>query len=378
MKPQKRTALSLVALLMLIGLFAAACGDSTTASSSSTTAGASSGTTTTAAGGTIPKDLSASLSGSGSTFQKAFDDEAITNFAKVYKNISITYGGGGSGKGKTDLQNQLVDFAGTDSLVKDADKPSYKGGDILYVPTVVAPITIAYNLSGVDNLKLSPDTIAKIFQRQIKTWDDPAILADNPDAKSLKGNIVVAHRSDSSGTTENFTKFLDKAAGASGSGVWTLKSGSTIEWPADTQGASGNAGVAQVIKDNAGAIGYVDYSDAKASSLKLATVKNKAGKFVAPTLDGASAAAEGATVNADLTYDPTWASGDAAYPITSPTWILVYAKQTDKAKGQALTAFLTYLLNEGQTLAKTVDYAPLPKNVADQAKAQVAKIQLPA
>ena len=205
------------------------------------------------------------------------------------------------------------------------------------------------------------------------------IVAENAAVKAnLKGNIVVVHRSDSSGTTQNFTLFLDHSAGAGGSGVWKLKSGSTVEWPADTQAGNGNAGVAQIVKATNGAIGYIDYSDAKASTLKFASIKNKAGKYVAPTLDAASAAVAGATINPDLTYDPTWAAGDTSYPIAAPTWILVYVNQTDKVKGETLKAFLRYILTDGQKAASTIDYSPLPQAFVDKALAQIDSIKLPA
>jgi phosphate transport system substrate-binding protein len=288
----------------------------------------------------------------------------------------VTYAGGGSGKGRTDLQEQLVDFAGSDGLVKTEDVAKYKGGAFLYFPTVTAPITVSYNLSGVDTLKLSPEVIAKIFQRQIKTWDDPAIKADNPDAK-LSGNIVVAHRSDGSGTTENFTKFLNKSVGKDAGNIWTLGSGSTVEWPADTQAGEGNGGVAKIIKDTAGAIGYVDLSDAKATGLKFAQVKNKAGKFLEPTLEGASAAAQGATVNADLSYDPLWADGQDAYPIAAPTWILVYKSQTDKTKAETTKAFVRFMLTDGQDMANELDYAKLPDALRQKALDQLNQIVIP-
>src|SRR5262249_11901696 len=153
-------------------------------------------------------------------------------------------------------------------------------GSYLYVPTVAAPITVSYNLSGVSNLQLSGDTLAKIFSRQIKKWNDPAIAADNTGATLPDKNIVVAHRSDGSGTTNNFTKYLAKAAPNS----WKLGSGDTVAWPADTQGGDKNTGVAQIIKQADGAIGYVDMSDAVASNLVFASVKNKAGKYVKATL----------------------------------------------------------------------------------------------
>ena len=383
----KRRSAGLLAATLGLALFAGACGDdggttATTPTSSGSTASSSSGPAVTSAPTTTAAkvEVTGTLAASGATFPKPFYEAAIAEFKKAQPKATITYAGGGSGTGRTNLQNQVVDFAGSDGLVKEADKAAYKGGAFLYFPTVVAPITVSYNLDGVDKLNLSADTIAKIFQRQIKTWDDAAIVAENPDAKAkLTGPITVAHRSDGSGTTENFTIFLNKAAGpAPGTGVWTLKSGSTVEWPSDTQAGNGNAGVAQIIKDTKGAIGYVDYSDAKAVGLKFANVKNKAGKYLAPTLDGASAAAAGATINADLSYDPLWADGDTAYPIAAPTWILVYVNQTDKVKGQTTKEFLRYILTDGQKLTTAIDYAPLPKALADKAIAQLDQIKLPA
>jgi phosphate transport system substrate-binding protein len=371
--------LGLIALLVGLAMFAAACGDDS-GDTNTATSPAATGTNGGAGATTTAAEVTGTINGSGATFPKAFYDETIVAFQKAQSKATVTYSGGGSGKGRTDLQNQLVDWAGTDGLVKDADKAAYKGGAFLYFPTVVAPITVSYNLDGVDKLNLTPEVIAKIFQREIKTWDDPAIAADNPTIKDkLKGNIIVAHRSDGSGTTENFTIFLDKSVGAkSGStAVWKLKSGSTVEWSPDTQAGNGNQGVAQIVKDNKGAIGYIDLSDAKATGLKFASIKNKAGKFVDPTLDGASAAAGGATINADLSYDPLWADGDTAYPITAPTWIIAYENQS-KETGDTLKAFLRYMLTDGQEMAPSIDYAPLDKALADKALAQIDKLKIAA
>src|SRR5262249_17517975 len=155
---------------------------------------------------------------------------------------------------------------------KEADNVKFP---FYYIPTVSAPITVSYNLKGVSNLQLSPDTIAKIFQRDIKVWNAPEIAADNPGATLPATNITVAHRSEGSGTTNNFTKFLVAAAPS-----WKLNTGDTVNWPTDTVGGAQNTGVASVIKQTEGAIGYVDLSDAKAASLTFASIKNKAGKFV--------------------------------------------------------------------------------------------------
>jgi phosphate transport system substrate-binding protein len=327
---------------------------------------------TAAAAPTTNKLASATLNGSGSTFQYGFDQVVIGGFKQAQKAVTINYQPVGSGTGRTDFANGTTDFGGTDAPYKATD-PQPKG-PFFYFPTVVAPITVSYNLSGVKGLKLSADTIAKIFSVQIKTWDDPAIAADNPKAKLPNTPITVVHRSDSSGTTANFTSFLTKAAASS----WTIGTGSTVSWPAGTQGATGNTGVANLVKNTDGAVGYVDFSDANASDLTFAAVKNSSGKFIPPNLVSAAAAADGATVNPDLTFDPINASGPGAYPITSPTWIMVLTNQTDANKGAAIKGFLNYIYKQGQQLASSVDYAPLPKKLLKQAKTQVTKIVVPA
>jgi len=315
---------------------------------------------------------SATLNGDGSTFQLGFNQVAIEAFKQVQDSVTITYQGNGSGAGRTDFVGGVVDWAGTDATYSSSDPQP--PDPFFYFPTVVAPITVSYNLPGVPKLKLSADTTAKIFAAEITHWDDTAIKRENPSAKLPSTKITVVHRSDSSGTTANFTTFLADAAPS----AWTLGSGSTVSWPAGTQGASGNSGVAKQVKDTEVGVGYVDYSDAKASGLTFAAVQNSAGKFVKPNLVGASAAAQGATINSDLTFNPINASGKKAYPITSPTWILVYQKQTNAHKGAAIKAFLNYIYTDGQKMAASVDYAKLPKSLLKQAKAQVKQIRVPA
>jgi phosphate transport system substrate-binding protein len=313
------------------------------------------------------------LNGSGSTFQKGYEGAAIEMFTKANPTIKVNYGGGGSGKGRQDLADQVVDFAGTDSAYKDAELAKNKGGDILYFPILLGPITVSYNLEGVTKLQLSGETVAKIFQRDITQWNDAAIAADNPGVTLPGTKIVVVHRADGSGTTDNFTKYLDAAA----SPTWRLKSGSTVEWPADTQAGQGNAGVAQIVKSTPGAVGYVDLSDAKATGLVFASVKNQAGKFIEPTTAAASIAGDGAEIKSNLIFSAINAKGDGAYPITCQSWVVVYAKQTDAAKGKALKSYLTYLLTDGQALLTELDFAPLPKSLQDKAVAQLAQLVVP-
>jgi phosphate transport system substrate-binding protein len=318
-------------------------------------------------GGTV------TLNASGSSFQKQFQEVAIQGFTKTAGHVKINYSAGGSGKGRQDFADKVTDYGCTDGLFKDADLAKVKGGPFLYFPILLGAITVSYHVDGIDKLRLSAETIAKIFQRDIKKWNDPAIAADNPGGNLPDADIVVAHRADGSGTTEQFTRYLEAAT----KDAWKLKSGSTVEWPADTQAGTGNGGVAQIIKTTKHAIGYVDLPDAKASGLTYASVKNQAGTFVEPSAASASAAGDGIDVKDNLTYVSVNAKGAAAYPITAPTWCVAYAKQTDKAKGAALKSYFKYMLTDAQALIKGIDFAPLPTALADKAIAQLDKIQVP-
>jgi phosphate transport system substrate-binding protein len=360
----------LLTVVVAVALFAAACGDDS-GSSSATTAGSDSGAGTTASGGasTTGAPVSGTLQGSGSSFSLAFLQEAASDFNSANSGANVTYAGGGSGKGRTDLVNKTVDYAGSDSPFKDTEKPP---DPILYFPILLGPITISYNLSGVDTLNLSPDTIAGIFETKITKWNDPAIAADNPGVQLPDTQITVAHRSDGSGTTQNFTEWLALVAPS----TWTLKSGSTVEWPAGTQAGNGNQGVAQIVQSTDGAIGYIDLSDAVAANLTFASVENQAGKFVQPTSEAASAAGNGVDVNPDLTFHAYNSSDPAAYPITAQTFVIVYTTQSDASKGELLKAFLTYLLTDGQALLTDLDYAPLPKTLQDKAIAQLDQLTI--
>src|SRR6516225_9868593 len=259
----------------------------TACTSSSTTNGGSSGS-----------GLTGTLNGSGSSFQLIFQQTAIQNFKSIEPGMTINYGGGGSGKGRTDLASNVVQFAGSDSPIPSKEEANFKGKTVLYFPVLLGPISVAYNLSGVSTLKLTPDVIANIFQGKITSWNNSAITSINPGVSLPNTPISIAVRSDSSGTTQNFSLFLEKAAPT----TWTLGSSSTIKWPPTARAGNGNGGVAQIIKSTPGAIGYVDYTDAKASGLSSASIKNKDGNYVAPSPAGASAAAAGVTVKPDLTF----------------------------------------------------------------------------
>jgi phosphate transport system substrate-binding protein len=353
---------AVVALTLALG----ACSSSSTSSAPS---GSSSGGGAASGGGSAK--VSGTLNGSGSTFQLAFQQAAIAAFKSVQPDLTVNYGGGGSGKGRTDLASGTVNFAGSDSPIPDKEVSNFSGkGTVLYFPVVIGPITLSYNLSGVSSLKLDPTVIAGLFSGKIKTWNDPAIKALNSGASLPSTPVKLAVRSDSSGTTANFSKFLVEAAGS----AWTLGTSSTIKWPSTATAGSGNAGVAQIVKSTPGAIGYVDYADAKASNLTFASVKNKAGSFVAPSTDSATAAAQNATVKPDLTFSAIWAPGAQSYPITFQSFILVYQKQSSANTAAGLKAYIGYLLGDGQKLLTQLNYAPLPSSIDQQAQAQLGKI----
>ncbi|MFA5884870.1 MAG: phosphate ABC transporter substrate-binding protein PstS [Acidimicrobiia bacterium] len=317
------------------------------------------------------KELPATtINGSGATFPQGMIDTCREAFSEVQPNLTVNYPnpGGGSGKGRQEFADQVTAWGASDAPYSSTDLTKIKGGPFLYVPYVTAPITVSYNLSSVKKpLKFSPATIAKLFQGDITSWDDPAIAADNPGVKLPATKITIAHRSDGSGTTENFTKYLVKAAGS----IWKLGSGATVPWPADSQGGNGNSGVSAIVKGTDGAIGYVDLSDAKATGLTFGSVQNASGKFVLPSLPASTAALEGVALAADGLYDPLNSPNPAAYPISAPTWLLVYQKYSNSSTANAVKAWAEYLVTGCQKLAKSVDYAPIPKSWAKQTLSRI-------
>ena len=348
--------------VVVASLALAACSSSSSSSSSST---ATTGASATASG-------SGSLNGAGSSFQNTFQQAASAAFNTANPSIKVSYDSVGSGTGRSDLYSNTVLFGGSDSPIPATEESQVPAGKkVLYFPVFIGPITLSYNLSGISNLKLSPDVIAGIFMGQIKTWNDPKIAAINPGVKLPSTAITIAVRSDSSGTTQNFSLYLEKAAPS----IWKLGSASTIKWPSTAHAGAQNTGVASIIKSTPGAIGYVDYTDAKASGLTYASVLNAAGDYVSPTPAGASADAAGATIASNLTFAAADAGTTAdSYPVSYQSWDLVYAEQPNANDVAMLKAYLGYLLGAGQQLLPSLYYAPLPSSLDQQAVAQLSKI----
>jgi phosphate transport system substrate-binding protein len=299
-----------------------------------------------------------------------FQQTAIQAFRQVDPGITVNYGGGGSGKGRSDLASGVVNFAGSDSPIPAAEQANFKGKTVLYFPVFLGPITLSYNLSGVSNLKLTPTVIADIFEGKITKWNDSAIASINSGVSLPSTPITIAVRSDSSGTTQNFSLFLEDAAPS----AWTLGSSSTIKWPSTARAGAQNSGVAQIIKTTPGAIGYVDYADAKASQLSFASVQNKSGAYISPSPSSATAAGSTLTVASNLTFHAVWSAAPQAYPITYQSWDLVYAMQPSANDAALLKAYIGYLLGAGQQLLGNLGYAPLPSNILQMAQTQLSQI----
>lgn len=345
----------------------AACGSDD--DSSSATAG-----TPAASGDSSGSSVKATLNGAGSTFAAPIYQQLGADLKD--KGLTINYQGVGSGAGVSQFAAGTVDFAGSDPALADEDREAIKKGEAVQIPFALGAITASYNLSGVESgLKLDGDTLAKIYLGKITSWDDAAIKAANPDADLPSTKITVVHRSDSSGTTKGFTQFL-----AAYNSEWDKGPGvdKEIKWPTGT-GAKGNDGVAAAVKQTDGAIGYVEQAYALQNGFTFADVKNKAGNFVAPTLESTSAAAEGIEVPEDLGVSTIDAPGAQAYPIVSQTFAISYKDACkaglaeDKAKG--LKFFFNYLINEGQDTIQKLSYAPIPDSLKTKDQAAVDAMQ---
>ena len=355
---------------VIAALAIAACSSSSSSSSSSTPA--ASGASTPAASATSSAAaVSGTINASGSTFQTNFQQAAITGFKSVQPGITVNYGGGGSGAGRTALYAGTVLFAGSDSAIPASEQSKVPAGKtVLYFPVQIGPIALAYNLPGITGLKLDATTLAGIFQGTITTWNDPAIKALNPGLSLPSTSITLEVRADSSGTTANFSQYLVDAAGS----AWKLSTASTITWPKTAHASTGGASVAAAIKSTTGSIGYVDFSTATAAGLSAASIKNSAGSYVAPSTAAATAAATHVTPKANLTFSTADEPGATSYPVTYQSWDLVYAKQANANDAAMLKAYIGYLLGPGQQLLSTLNLAALPTAIDSAAVAQLSQI----
>jgi phosphate transport system substrate-binding protein len=356
--------------IFAIALLAACSSNSSTTSSTpaagGTTAPAATGSSTSAA-----TSASGTIDIAGSTFQNNFQTAAVQAFKASNPNATVNWDSVGSGTGRQDLYGGKVLIAASDSPVPAKEQASLKGQAILYFPVQVGPIAIAYNLSGVSSLKLNAAVLSQIFQGQITTWNNSAIAALNPGVTLPGSPITVVVRSDSSGTTQNFSEYLVKAAASS----WKLGSASTVKFPSSFRAESGGGAVAKTVGSTPGAIGYVDFSTASASNLGVASILNSAGSYVAPSTASATAAASTVTPKSDLTFVTVDAPGAGSYPITYQSWDIVYKNQPNANDVALIKAYLGFLLSsQGQSILPALKLAPLPSSIDQMAVAQLSQI----
>jgi phosphate transport system substrate-binding protein len=320
------------------------------------------------------------LTAQGSTAQKNAMDQWIKDYAAKCSGASVDYQGTGSGAGIQAFIAGTADFAGSDSAMKDpdeqpkADTRCGAGNKAIHLPLVIGPIAVVYNVDGVTNLQLSPSTLAKIFAGKITTWNDAAIAADNSGAQLPSGKILPIHRADSSGTTDNFTKYLGKTASAD----WTTEHAK--EWPQALggQGEQKSDGVSSAVKANKGSIAYVEWSFAEVNGLAKAKIKNASGAYTELTADSAGATIASAKVTGtgdDLKLDIDYNTAEAkAYPIVLVTYEIVCQKGTAADKLALVKGFLSYAAGEGQTSLTKLGYAPLPTEVAGKVKTAIGNL----
>ena len=297
------------------------------------------------------------LSGAGATFPLPFYNVVFEQFAEV-NGDAVAYGGIGSGGGVRNLRDKIVDFAGSDAFL--SEKEMSEMNPVIHIPTCMGAVVLAYNLEGVDELRLTGEIIADIFAGEIKMWNDERIKELNPQALLPSEAIIPVFRSDGSGTTFVFTDYLNKV-----SPMWASRfgAGKSVNFPAG-QAAKGNPGVAGVIKQTKNSIGYVGSEYAFAQKIAYAKIQNQQGEFVAPSSASISASASG-DIPSDTRTSITNSDAKGAYPISTFTWMIIYKEQnySDRSKEQAIATLdlIQYILSdEAQKITAYVHYAPLP------------------
>ena len=311
------------------------------------------------------------LNGAGATFPYPIYSKWFNEYHHQHSNVQINYQSIGSGGGIRQMLAGTVDFGASDGPMTDQQLSEAKF-KVFHLPSVLGSVAPAYNVAGVKELRFSPKVLADIYLGKITNWNDKSIAADNPGVNLPDRAIVVVHRSDGSGTTYIFTDYLSKISPDWKNGPGK---GTSIKWPVGL-GAKGNEGVAGLIRQMDGAIGYVELIYALQNNITYGSVKNAAGTFVKASLESTTAAAASVkSMPDDFRVSITDAPGKDAYPISSFTWLLVPAQWKDGAKRQIFTDFLNWMLDHGQAMVSQLNYAPLPKDVVEKERARIKQIQ---
>jgi phosphate transport system substrate-binding protein len=320
----------------------------------------------------VPACAQTTLNGAGATFPNPIYQKWFSEYHKLHPEVQFNYQSIGSGGGIRQVLAGTVDFGASDGPMSDEQLAQSKV-KILHVPTVLGAVVPAYNVPGVNGeIKFTPQALAGIFLGKITTWNDPAITSVNPGTNFPNSPIVVLHRSDGSGTTFIFTDYLSKV-----SSDWqsSVGKGTSVKWPVGL-GGKGNEGVAGMIRQMQGAIGYIELIYAVQNKIPYGVVKNSAGDFVKADLNSVTAAAASVkSMPADFRVSITNPPGKDAYPISSFTWLLIPAQSKDPAKGKILSDFLGWMVDSGQKMVADLTYAPLPPSVAAKVKEEIKQVK---
>ena len=320
----------------------------------------------------VPAFAQTTLNGAGATFPYPMYSKWFSEYHKMHPEVEINYQSIGSGGGIRQVLAQTVDFGASDGPMSDEQLAQAKT-KILHVPTVLGAVVPAYNVPGVNaEIKFSPQALAGIFLGKITSWNDSALMSANPGVSLPNQPIIVIHRADGSGTTFIWTDYLSKV-----SPEWQSQVGknTSVKWPVGLAG-KGNEGVAGMIRQMQGSIGYIELIYAVQNKIPYGSVQNSAGAFVKASLDGVTAAAASVkSMPADFRVSITNAPGKDAYPISSFTWLLIPVQSKDAAKGKILADFLTWMVDDGQKMTASLTYAPLPESVASKVKAEIKQVR---
>ena len=321
----------------------------------------------------VPAFAQTTLNGAGATFPYPMYSKWFSNYHDAHPDIQFNYQSIGSGGGIRQVLAGTVDFGASDGPMTDEQLAQAKT-KILHVPTVLGAVVPAYNVSGVSGeIKFTPDVLAGIFLGKITNWNDKGIASANPGVNFPKDEpIVVIHRSDGSGTTFIFTDYLSKV-----SSDWQSQAGkgTSVKWPVGL-GGKGNEGVAGMIRQMQGSIGYIELIYAVQNKITYGTVRNASGAFVKASLDSVTAAAASVkSMPADFRVSITNAPGKDAYPISSFTWLLIPAQAKDAAKGKIIADFLNWMVDDGQKMTADLTYAPLPASVVTKVKDEIKQVR---
>ena len=311
------------------------------------------------------------LIGAGATFPYPLYSKMFDVYSKEH-GVKVNYQSIGSGGGIRQLINKTVDFGGSDAIMSDKDL-SEASAPVLHIPTCAGAVVITYNLSGNPQLKFTPDVIADIFLGKITKWNDRRLAEINPGAKLPDTNIFVVHRSDGSGTTFTFSDYLSKV-----SPEWKEKvgRGPSLNWPTGL-GGKGNEGVAGLVQQTPGSIGYVELIYAVHNKMPYGPVKNKKGNFVTPNIISTSKAAD-TNLPDDMKVMLPNTDAPEGYPISGFTWILVYKEQNyagkSEEKAREVVKLIWWMTHEGQKITEPLDYAPLSKKAVDKAEKLIKSV----